>query len=1012
MNLIHSRFFIYSFIVFVLFPGMYCFPAGTSSQTAASNTVHSHSGEQWYSNGNIISEIPLRELESNQVYVIPDKQIISEVYPNPDYKAVVHALLAQTNIHVIHEMMSALRIHIPDQDMKAEQKLSVIYNALARKGEKSIFTKESLIERHYYGSIVLQSGDLLESLIITRDTKEERMINITGKVVILSGNYRISADYIRMNTATRYIYAQGNLKYETGTMKIHGEKLLIDVNKQNGFIFNVSGTIDNMYYTGALLKINNPDYFTVVQGTATVDTNQPPHFHLNALGFDFYHDDTVMMNNMMFYVHNHPFFYFPFLIQKPFGTGLTSEIGHTIREGYYILNSYSFTPPLIGAVQMQFNLFQNTGQYIRLENINTIGRHTYDARAAFARYYENDLIPAEWYKDEISKSTAYHTKYPGDEMIKSADYLYKIDYEHSVEIINPTNSLGVRNVLTGSFHHVSDPAFSSKAERDTAKYNALGLTTEEITEPFFIPVASDNNRYGFNYSLNTMQSAFSIIGNWDYAIEQNPDPFIQPDDDNYFLEYPRNIIFPNFQFTHHGVIGPSAIAAPVPGRGRNLNIDYSAGLDYTMREIYYHQPPYDFERNQNTLLGSASIGRSFTLNRYNNDRPFAAADLTIVPSLIAQYRKQWGGEDLGETYTADNLRNTYVSFQNTENIIINFPSASTKNKWAAALDKRAMLPVAEINLNYSVTFRDDYTDQIYEFKGIENIIDHHISASGTIRQNGYGLFYIPYLDFVNTLGLGSSYDLKPFYDEAQEKKEFTWTQERMNTASGYYDFSLTYRGYINGLNTLQYYLYDSSITPPKNEFTLQQNKLGLSFIIPGSVRDRGVRLQRITTSFGWVYNFQQEQYLSDMMNFAVESDIILFKYFNLKFSMHSANTRAYRYVKSKADYMNTPHLYFHEDIFYSTGLAGQKKQSESQFKINMFAASLIHDLDSWLLTIDYSIRPVALDRTRTFSLKGYYFEQKIMLNINLKPEIKIGTFDKKFPPLINEDLTPEEFKRY
>lgn len=442
----------------------------------------------------------------------------------------------------------------------------------------------------------------------------------------------------------------------------------------------------------------------------------------------------------------------------------------------------------------------------------------------------------------------------------------------------------------------------------------------------------------------------------------------------------------------------------------SMNISYKknwvgknyTGSDNIKDDVGVFSIGYSFSSSMKFNTGLATwfdfvLGNSFSLSTDETTYFYKAADITKY--------------SLPTTESIKNYRTSYSFSMN-----FNFPSARLKNEWGASYDFRSMLPVFSLNLisfnlrkrtsAENIAIGKNYEFDIYESR------DFSSSLSGS--HKGYGLFFLSGFDYVLSSSVNFSYNLMPDKDENGNfskdnfftEKSF-WTASRIKSFNGSSSLNFNYKIW-NWYNTLSYYFYDTTTREIVNEVNQWSTRTTLTYKHTGG---KWVNLDSINFEYKWLYHFQEKNYKSDSMSFSIGTTLDILSLFKITMSFSSVNTHSYLYFKDKADYFGQPKVDFFRDLGASFGFLGTTAQQQALFKMGRFSIGIVHDLDDWYTTFNYTIAPVNYNKE---SLRGFYFDHRIEFQVNLKPERDPrGSAEGSSSPFfekLNKDLSPEAFK--
>jgi len=118
------------------------------------------------------------------------------------------------------------------------------------------------------------------------------------------------------------------------------------------------------------------------------------------------------------------------------------------------------------------------------------------------------------------------------------------------------------------------------------------------------------------------------------------------------------------------------------------------------------------------------------------------------------------------------------------------------------------------------------------------------------------------------------------------------------------------------------------------------------------------------------------------LNFAI------YKFLNMKFTVHSENINTYRYFKAFSNKVNQEVINPLDDLKKSINFFDEQERRESFFKARSVSLSMIHHLHDWDLSLIYEAKPEL--RTDEMGYKYYQWARSFSINVrwNPIPEIK------------------------
>ena len=991
-------FFIFLFFYFSLFSKSLEKTNLLEEPTFLSNLPPDETTKKKRNQNLIIPFESLDNLSKGDFYIINDLNVESKEQWSVNFKEVVINMVKQTNQGVLKSLADSLNLlYSNDTDLLALQ--SEILNHLETfdSPKKKEIPKKKLFPNISNSGIILKNADILESYAEQTKNSEEQIVKLFGNIEIFYQDITIYANQAILNTSSKQIFFQDQVSLHAGQMDAEADNLILDIEKKTGFALKIKGNVDSNYYTGDLLKINSDTHITIEKAAITFTSNEHPEYIIRADSFDYFGSQSMILENIIMYIHNQPFFYFPFFMQDPFGTGVELYFGNTRREGYYLLMSLSLKIPLLNQLDLEFNTYEKIGTYFRIKNSNDFSWNYYELDLAFSRYLFNENIPS----DTLLRYT-FHTT---DRLDQDVRYRYKVNYNHKLSLHDPDQSL-LKNTVYWNINYSSDPFFTSDLERNLPKLDLFDLIGSSTQEGLYINNPYNRRRYLVDYHIGIKQFGFQLRSQWEYANRENKSVLDKTSYESWdnALDY---VVLPYIKFTYQDTIDP------VPSNDEKkrdfgyLNLNYNLSVGVSIRESYERVAPYNFERNENDLNFLGSLSRRWLWN--TQGKAFTIFDFQYFPTFQFNYKKKWGGEELGEVYINQNKDNTYYQVAFNQGASFNFPATKIKEKWHNSYDIDSMFPTLNLKFNYRIKRRSVLKNkEILDFN-FDEFTDHNFGASSTVIWPWYGLFLIPYLDGSHIGKVAFNYNLIPDFGDLTASDFFN--ESRFININGSWAYRGTYRNFLAYSSELLVDFYDEKESKVYTQVT--QNSFSTTFKFENFFKKTKdlLRLDQLHATYTWNYYFESINYLLDTMTFQWLLRFNVIKYWQFDVAFNSLNNQAFLYFEEKANQFGVNQINFFQDIAASLGFLGSNQLKNSLFKIQRFNFSLVHDLESWYVRLDYSVYPVVLP-TQSGALKGFYFDQKISFEINLKPE---HSPNKQNPQLFspwNTDIRPSVFENF
>ncbi len=169
----------------------------------------------------------------------------------------------------------------------------------------------------------------------------------TGNVIITRKKFNLKADKVVYFYKTDYAVATGNVIVNSKGTVTKAKKLKVYLKSKIGTIYNshIHYLDKNIYVYGDRIYHKGKGFYQVKDGYLTSCKRTPPSWKLYSSFSDVYEGSYVYSFNSIFYIHNVPILYFPFMVtpiktKKSSGLliptmGYSSLTGYQAGEGYY-----------------------------------------------------------------------------------------------------------------------------------------------------------------------------------------------------------------------------------------------------------------------------------------------------------------------------------------------------------------------------------------------------------------------------------------------------------------------------------------------------------------------------------------------------------------------------------------------------------------------------------------------------------------------------------------------------
>src|SRR5258706_10849862 len=178
----------------------------------------------------------------------------------------------------------------------------------------------------------------------TIDAKEmnfdrpNEMAYASGDVVIHFKDAVLRADKARYNTATKEVWAEGNVRLNREKQEWVAPMLYYNFDTHVMKSDDVRGFFDPVFVTADHVSLVTSNHYTAPNATMTTCDYDHPDYHLHATRAEIYPDDRIAAFNCSFWLGDVPVFWLPVVTWSLKGDNppLSLSFGHTSRWGEYV----------------------------------------------------------------------------------------------------------------------------------------------------------------------------------------------------------------------------------------------------------------------------------------------------------------------------------------------------------------------------------------------------------------------------------------------------------------------------------------------------------------------------------------------------------------------------------------------------------------------------------------------------------------------------------------------------
>ncbi|MCK5004897.1 MAG: LPS-assembly protein LptD, partial [Candidatus Aminicenantes bacterium] len=273
----------------------------------------------------------------------------------------------------------------------------------------------------------------------------------TGSVEFIGEKYKIFADFLKYNSKTKEIIAQGRVTMTSGDMSVSGGELNFNIKEMTGEMYDVQGMMEPSVSFSAdkLIQVDKDiQKFTKMKFTSCTQLN--PRWLISSRKGKIKKDKYIEMRDVVLKIKNIPVFYLPYLrypVRDSKSTGfLFPVIGNSEQFGFFMKNSFFW------------NIKPNLDLNISYDHISKIGkgaelelRYLSRQSEGSIKFYYFDY--SEDYKDTLEDGVE----------IDDRDYNININHLQKISFLDTK--------IRADVNYQSNPEFQSIFNKDYGRYN-------------------------------------------------------------------------------------------------------------------------------------------------------------------------------------------------------------------------------------------------------------------------------------------------------------------------------------------------------------------------------------------------------------------------------------------------------------------------------------------------------------------------------------------------------------
>ena len=741
------------------------------------------------------------------------------------------------------------------------------------------------------------------------------ILRLQGRIRIKFFKGSVVADQVIVDTERQEFYAEGNIIYtEKDGTKIRSERMLYNATIKQGILYNASGYKNPIYFIGKNIRLLAKKQFFLSHIRFTTNAVRPPHYDFYAWKIYFYEDKTFLALGVIGYIGGIPLLPLPLFYYTQKGTGLITQVGFSMLQGFLVQNSYSFHIPSYGKEYLKFlpqnyliwlDYYQNTGTSSGLEFSQRSPWIDYRMSFGYANYkrytVENtgnginvsnqiQVCPENFSPENPcqTREESYHwwkayidlnqrSKYPKKDHIRNI-YLHYESYAHYLY----EYEFGRRNIPSTTIEAIYQNQDDTRGTvRPRIDFFAI---YDEQWKTFRIRAEIRQKRVWIDQG-NFVDSRYELA-EW---------------------------ILPQLMITKKFFLWTIPwFRTPVVW---DHNIFVESKREFQKGEIFYNR----------------------THNQYYTN---LRASFPFLYWLYWKTRVNYGLQKI-----SSDLEDEEPTFQKAVE-----QEAERESYQYVLTENQVKIGVDPILFFLTHRFKDSFAELRGDIPSVNTFgFDTNQNVNETEINFTWYPFYYAFLNFETAYDHRQNIDASPrerwHYPVLQTALFFDWLNLFRRDRE-----DLSSRNKIHFVNT---YLVNQYVADPVF-LRSHSNLFGLTFDLGGFDLWPISRLRYFEMGIYWYHVFFDTSL--DHLLFSMKLDIQLYKWFYLELEMNSRASEPNRYNSQSRDRQGNPNsVGFFQDLANSTGLRGASGLREAILNLASFSSALILDLEDWEFRLSYRL---------------------------------------------------------
>ena len=837
-----------------------------------------------------------------------------------------------------------------------------------------------------------------EGEFLSINETEKGVLVLRGKVILKLSKGKLRANLITIDNKKKTIYAEGNIIYTEGKLKITGNNFIYNLKLERGVIYKIKGSYYPAYFFGEKFKkIDHENYLLEIVYFTNCNAEKP-HFSFKAKKIVFQQDKNIAIFNARLYVGAFPVLPIPFLYLSSLGNGWKVQAGSNNTQGNFFQNSYRWSVPGFSFLfpinyLLRLDWYEKTGEVLQLDMIKISPWLNYNVKLGYADHKKyrftnsfeerlgtsfglgNVVVTNQIHTDPLSEiPTKYKESFPFYRNVG----IQREDWQKANVLLNARKSSNKKNYTRNFFikyDYYSNRFFEYEyGNRYNSKNTFYSFYTEDDTR---LPLVLNSLNWSIDYieQRNNWTLEMEIDKNFSYYD-------LQPTKESNF--FPVNATLPKLNITS------STPFAQLPYSNSPLYYDFTF---YIENQKYYSTTlkKQTFEIDDKTIVNPNSNYKaepvrdeifSYIENGLKTTVHFGSY-ISLTPSLY------YGAQKYFLNYEKNTVSNSDISQKNT---------LKQKSYQYIRGENNLRIGTAEIFFNVKHNQKNTFQNELED-------------PTGNVPQNELELSLESYLMDDWYFALLSNKDIRKNPKEINDKEKWYFTIFR---SSGFFDFLNHFRKKRISLLEKKRSLYSGIYI--NNDFVYKtfaskphSNILDISYKMGGFSVPLIQTIKEFDIGFNWYHVYDSPEL--DRYGFFFKTDTQVSRNIEMEFEIDSAVADNWKFAKkanifenylsqeknsdgtvyfnlrdfynSTTNQENSQSTNIFQDILEGMGFYGPEAKKKTAFNIKKLLVGLKYNLHLWDFKVGYSMGIRAIPSGLKAEQQLNFYDQSVYFSASM-----------------------------